>query len=49
MRPISTMRLSTWTATYTSVARRSFVRERSPSPITCLNRPIVASARAYVM
>src|SRR3954454_14948052 len=40
------MRLSTWTATSISVARRSSVCERSPSPITRLNRPMVASARA---
>jgi len=45
-RPSSSMRLSAWTATSTSVARRRSVRERSPSPITCLNRPIAASARA---
>jgi len=48
-RPNSDMRLSAWTATSTSVARRSSVRERSPSPITCLNRPITASARARVV
>ena len=45
-RPHSSMRLRTWTATSTSVARRWSVRERSPSPITCLNLPIAASARA---
>ncbi len=45
-RPSSSMRLSAWTATSTSVARRRSVRERSPSPITCLNRPTAASARA---
>src|SRR5215212_7946042 len=39
------MRLSVWTATSTSVARRRSVRERSPSPITRLNLPMVASAR----
>jgi len=33
------MRLSAWTAISTWVARRSSVRERSGSPITCLNRP----------
>src|SRR3954463_8978916 len=31
-RPNSSMRLSAWTATSTSVARRSSVRERNPSP-----------------
>ena len=45
-RPSSSMRLSAWTATSTSVARRSSVRERNPSPITCLNLPTPASARA---
>ena len=43
-RPRSSMRLRTWTATSISVARRSSVCERSPSPITRLNRPMVASA-----
>src|SRR5215208_4263767 len=33
-RPSASMRLRTWTATSTSVARRLSVRERSPSPIT---------------
>ena len=33
------------TATSTSVARRWSVRERSPSPITCLNLPMAASTR----
>ena len=37
------MRLSAWTATFTSVARRSSVRARSPSPITRLKRAISAS------
>ena len=45
-RPSSSIRLSAWTATSTSVARRRSVRERSPSPITCLNLPMAASARA---
>ena len=45
-RPSSSMRFRTWTPTSISVARRSSVRERSPSPITRLKRPIVASARA---
>src|SRR5215212_3354426 len=40
------MRLRTWTATSISVARRSSVCERSPSPITRLYRLIVVSARA---
>ncbi len=44
--PRSSMRFRTWTATFTSVARRSSARERSPSPITCLNLPMAASARA---
>ncbi len=45
-RPRPSMRLSAWTATATSVARHSSVRERSPSPITCSNLPVAASARA---
>ncbi len=45
-RPSSSMRLRAWTATSTSVARRWSVRERSPSPMTCLNLPMAASARA---
>ena len=45
-RPRSSMRLSAWTSTSTTVARRSSVRERSPSPITCLNLAMAASARA---
>src|SRR3954464_9699003 len=48
-RPSSSMRFRTWTATSISVARRSSVRERSPSPITRLNRPMVASARARAL
>src|SRR3954449_12520268 len=40
------MRLSTWTATSTSVARRSSVCARNRSPITCFHRPMAASARA---
>src|SRR5215213_3276508 len=48
-RPRSSMRLRTWTATSISVARRSSVCERSPSPITRLNRPMVASARARAL
>src|SRR4051794_25947367 len=43
------MRFRTWTATSISVARRSSVCERSPSPITRLNRPMVASARARLL
>ena len=48
-RPRSSMRLSTWPATSTSVARRSSVRERNLSPITRLNRLIAVSARARVV
>src|SRR3954447_19293079 len=48
-RPKSSMRFSAWTATSTSVARRWSVRERNPSPITCLNLPMVASTRARVL
>src|SRR3954469_7355599 len=40
------MRLSTWTATSISVARRSSVCARNRSPITCFHRPKAASARA---
>jgi hypothetical protein len=36
--------LSAWAPTATSVARRSSVRERSPSPITCFHLAIAASA-----
>src|SRR3954453_15068100 len=45
-RPSSCMRLSTWTATFISVARRSSVCARNRSPITCFHRPMAASARA---
>ncbi len=48
-RPNSSMRLSAWTAMRTLVARRGSVRERSPSPTPCLNRPMVASARARMV
>ncbi len=48
-RPSSSMRLSAWTATPTSVARCRSVRERSPSPITCLNLPMAASAQARLV
>src|SRR5215210_5946843 len=48
-RPNSSMRFSAWTATPTSVARRWSVRQRSPSPITCLNLPMVASTRARML
>src|SRR5215203_4135413 len=48
-RPNSSMRLSAWTATFTSVARRSSARARSPSPITCLNLPMVASILARML
>ena len=45
-RPSSSMRLRAWTATSTSVARRGSVRERSPSPITCLNLLMTAWFKA---
>jgi len=48
-RPSSSMRLRTWTATSTSAARRSSVCERSPSPITCLKRAMLVSARARLV
>jgi len=48
-RPNSSMWLRAWTATLISEARRSSVRERSPSPITCLNLPMAASARARIV
>jgi len=48
-RPNSSMRLRTWTATSTSVAWRSSVCERSPSPITCLKRDIPVSALARLV
>jgi hypothetical protein len=48
-RPSSNIRFSAWTATSTSAARRWSVRERSPSPITCLNLPMVASTRARMV
>src|SRR5215213_9231004 len=40
------MRLSTWTATSTSVARRSSVCARNRSPSTCFHLAMAASARA---
>jgi hypothetical protein len=48
-RPSSNMRFRAWTATSTSITRRWSVRERSPSPITCLNLPLVASTRARMV
>src|SRR4051812_32475304 len=45
-RPRSCMRLSTSTATSTSVARRSSVCARNRSPITCFHLAMAASARA---
>src|SRR5215213_5396871 len=48
-RPSSNIRFRAWTATSTSVARRWSVRERSPSPITCLNLPMAASTRARML
>ena len=47
--PSSNMRLRTWTATSTSVARRSSACERSLSPITRLKRAIAVSARARLV
>ncbi len=44
-RPGSSMRLSAWTAIATPVARRSSVRERSLSLITCLNLEMTTSIR----
>src|SRR5215204_1626784 len=43
------MRLSTWTATFTSVARRSSVCEPNPSPITRFHLPVAVSARARLL
>src|SRR3954453_7496770 len=43
------MRLRTWTATSTSVARRSSVCARNRSPITCFHLAMAASARARVV
>jgi hypothetical protein len=43
------MRLSPWTATSTSVAQRSSVCERNPTPIKRLNRLIAVSARALAI
>ena len=48
-RPNSNMRFMTCTATVTSVARRSSFRTRSPSPITRLYRPMVASTRLRLL
>ncbi len=48
-RPSSSMRLRTWTATPTSIAWRSSVCERRPSPITCLKRDIPVSALARLV
>ena len=48
-RPSSNIRFRAWTATSTSVARRWSVRERNPSPITCLNLPMAASTRARML
>ena len=45
-RPHFSIRLSAWTATSTSVARRRSVRKRSPARIICLNLPIAALAQA---
>ncbi len=43
------MRLSAWTATATSVARRSSVCARNSSPITCFHLFMVASTRARLL
>src|SRR3954447_5615392 len=48
-RPSSSMRLSAWTPTLTSVTRRRSVRACSPSPITRLYREMAASARARAL
>ena len=48
-RPSSSIRLSAWTATSTSVARRSSSRDCSPSPITCFHPATATSARARVL
>ncbi len=48
-RPRSSMRLRTWTATSTSVARRSSACERRASPITRLKRDMAVSARARLV
>src|SRR3954447_22487700 len=47
--PSSSMRLSAWTPTLTSVTRRRSVRACSPSPITRLYREMAASARARAL
>jgi len=44
-RPSFDMRFKTWTATLTSVPRRSSSWKRNPSPMTCLYRPIMVSTR----
>ena len=48
-RPRSSMRLRTWTATSTSVARRSSVCDLRASPITLLKRDMAVSARARLV
>ncbi len=48
-RPRSSMRLRTWTATSTSVARRSSACERRASPVTRLKRDMAVSARARLV
>jgi hypothetical protein len=48
-RPNASMRLRAWTATFTSVARRSSARERSPFPITCFHRNRRLGASAFVI
>ena len=48
-RPNSNMRFMRCTATEISVARRSSFRKRSPSPMTCLYRPMTASTRLRLL
>jgi len=48
-RPNPDMRFKTWVATATSVFRRSSLRKRRPSPITCLYRPMAVSTRLRLL
>src|ERR1700753_2872494 len=48
-RPSSSMRFKTRTATATSVVRRLSLRKRSPSPSTCLYRPMAVSTRLLLV
>jgi len=45
----SSIQLRAWTATSASVAQRPSAREHSPLPMTCLNLPVAASARARLV